>query len=105
MCKASDILGSLMLYGWQIFQLCVGTVLMGIELADRANLREKFTTNNERYREVCDVLSANVGTASERLLRLEPTVRALERYHLVASGRDCGTAGGSCFSHQPASLQ
>jgi hypothetical protein len=88
--QASDIFGSLMLYGRQIFQLCVGTVLVGMELADRANLRERFTTNNERYQEICNILTARVGMASERVLRLEPIVRALERYHFVASEMDTG---------------
>lgn len=54
--QVSDIFGSLMLYGRQIFQLCVGTVLVGIDLADRADLQEKFVTNNERYQKICNLL-------------------------------------------------
>ncbi|MEJ1968463.1 MAG: hypothetical protein WDN03_07510 [Rhizomicrobium sp.] len=88
--QASDIFGSLMLYGRQIFQLCVGTLLVGIDLAERADLQEKFVTNNERYQKICDLLQEKTGTPGEKLLGLTPTVQALERYRFVASAVDTG---------------
>jgi Apea-like HEPN len=88
--QTSDVSGSLMLYGRQIFQLCVGTLLVGIDLAERADLREKFIANNERYQQICQLLERKVVTASARLLSLAPTVRALERYRFVASGIEPG---------------
>jgi len=88
--QASDIFGSLILYGRQVFQICVSTLLVGSDLAQRANLHEKFITNNERYQKMCELLQAKEGTPSERLLSLEAIVRALERYRFVASYTDIG---------------
>jgi hypothetical protein len=88
--QVSDIFGSLMLYGRQIFRLCVGTLLVGIDLAERADLQEKFITNNERYEKICEMLQDKTCTASEKLLGLAPIIRALERYRFVASAIDTG---------------
>lgn len=77
--------GSLLLYGRQIFQLCVNTLLVGIELAERADLREKFVSNNERYQKICEVLQDEIRNAGEKLLSLAPIIRALERYRFVDS--------------------
>jgi hypothetical protein len=65
-------------------------LLVGSDLAQRANLHEKFITNNERYQKMCELLQAKEGTPSERLLSLEAIVRALERYRFVASYTDIG---------------
>ena len=90
--QIADIFGSLMLYGRQIFQLCVGTVLVGIDLAERADLQEKFITNNERFQKICELLKIETGAPGQKLLRLEPTVRAIERYRFVASAVSSGPA-------------
>lgn len=90
--QTSDLFGSLMLFGRQIFQLCVGTVLVGIDLADRANLQEKFVTNNERYQKICELLEVKTTSPNEKLLGLEPTIRAIERYQFVASNVSTGPA-------------
>lgn len=71
--QSVGLFGSLMLYGRQIFQLCVGTLLVGIDLAHRADLQEKFVSNNERYQKICDFLGSETGTPAEKLLALEPT--------------------------------
>src|SRR5437016_5351814 len=78
--------GSLLLYGRQIFQLCLGTLLIGIDLAERADLEEKFVSNNERYQRICDLLKAETRTPAEKLLSLEPTLSSLRRYQFVATG-------------------
>ncbi|MGY4303812.1 hypothetical protein ACVIJ6_001055 [Bradyrhizobium sp. USDA 4369] len=88
--QTSGIFGSLMLYGRHIFQLCVSTVLVGIDLAERAKLRERFVSNNERFQKLCDSLQSKSGTASDRLLGLAPTIRALEHYRFVGSVIDPG---------------
>jgi hypothetical protein len=88
--RVSDVFGSLMLYGRQIFQLCVGTLLVGIDLAEGADLTEKFVTNNERYQKICDLLEGKSDAAGQKLLSLVPTVQALERYYFVASGIETG---------------
>ncbi|MGY0576229.1 hypothetical protein ACTGJ9_038820 [Bradyrhizobium sp. RDM12] len=88
--QVTGIFGSLMLYGRQIFQLCVDTVLVGIDLAERADLREKLVSNNERFQKLCDLLQSKAGSAGERLLSLAPTLRALERYRFLANAPDPG---------------
>jgi hypothetical protein len=113
--QLSDLFGSLMLYGRQIFQLCVGTLLVGIDLAERADLREKFVTNNERYQRICDLLEGTIDTASKKISSLVPVVEALERYRFVASAVDAGpmlTAArlasiklAECGLHLPDSLE
>ena len=84
--QLSGLFGSLMLYGRQVFQLCLGTLLVGIDLADRADLEEKFVTNNERYQKICDLLKDIAGAPTERILSLEITLRALEKYQFIPSG-------------------
>jgi hypothetical protein len=84
--QSVGLFGSLMLYGRHIFQLCLGTLLVGIDLADRADLQEKFISNNERYEKICDLLKSETGTPAEKLVALEPTLRALQRYQFVPSG-------------------
>lgn len=88
--RLTDIFGSLMLFGRQVFRLCVGTLLVGIDLAERADLQEKFVSNNERYQKICDLLQGKVGAPSKRLLGLTPIMEALERYQFVASVNDTG---------------
>jgi hypothetical protein len=84
--QASGLFGSLILYGRQIFQLCLGTLLVGADLAERANLQEKFVTNNERFEKICRSLDASSSSPSARLSAIESTVRALEHYQFVPSG-------------------
>ena len=84
--QSVGLFGSLMLYGRQIFQLCLGTLLVGIVLADRADLQEKFVSNNERFQKICDLLRSETGTPAEKLVAVEPILRALQRYQFVASG-------------------
>jgi hypothetical protein len=80
------LFGSLILYGRQIFRLCLGTLLVGSDLAERADLQEKFVTNNERYQKICQLLEAEDATPNEKLNRIEPILLALRRYQFVASG-------------------
>jgi hypothetical protein len=84
--QASGLFGSLILYGRQIFQLCLATLLVGADLAERANLEEKLVTNNERFEKICRCLDVDIGTPGERLVITEPIIRALERYRFIPSG-------------------
>jgi hypothetical protein len=93
--QREGLFGPLILYGRQIFQLCLTTLLVGADLADRADLQEKFVTNNERYQKICDLLQAEGGTPAERLAGLEPTLRALKRYQFMGTG---GIATGAVIS-------
>jgi hypothetical protein len=84
--QSLGLFGSLILYGRQIFQLCLSTLLVGIDLADRADLQEKFVSNNERYQKICDLLKSETLTPAEKLVAIEPILRTLQRYRFVPSG-------------------
>lgn len=81
-----DIYGSLMLYGRQIFRLCLCTLLVGIDVAERADLQEKLISNRERYEKICRCLDSAETSAANRLLSIEALVRSLQRYHFMPEG-------------------
>ncbi len=83
---------SLLVYGRQVFQLCLGTVLSGAELAEKAGLQEKFVTNQERFGEICKLLGDAAIPARERLEKIEPIVFRCRKYMYVCEdGLEPGT--------------
>jgi len=84
--KISDgpLYRSLLSYGRQIFQLCLGALLVGADLAEQAGLEEKLVTNQERFVQICKILSDETIGACERLKHVAPTVAAVERYRFVS---------------------
>lgn len=74
---------SLLSYGRQVFQLCLGTLLVGAELAEKAGLEETLVTNQERFQKMCKVLADKTIPTSERLERIAPIVSATQQYRFV----------------------
>jgi hypothetical protein len=74
---------SLLSYGRQVFQLCLGTLLVGAELADSAGLAETLITNQERFQKICKMLADQTTPTSERLERIAPLVSATQQYRFV----------------------
>jgi hypothetical protein len=74
---------SLLSYGRQIFQLCLGTLLVGAALAENAGLEEKLVTNQERFQRICRVLGDTTTGARERLEQIAPIVAAIMQYQYV----------------------
>jgi len=74
---------SLLSYGRQVFQLCLGTLLVGAELAENAGLEEKLFTNQERFHKICKVLADKTIGPCERLERIAPIVAATQQYRFV----------------------
>lgn len=74
---------SLLSYGRQIFQLCLGAMLVGLDLAERANLAEKLVTNQERLQRICEVLSDTRSDPETALLSIRPIVHAASEYRYV----------------------
>jgi hypothetical protein len=74
---------SLLSYGRQVFQLCVGTLLVGAELAEKAGLEEKLVTNQERFQRICKMLADKTIATRERLERIAPIVGAIQQYRFV----------------------
>lgn len=74
---------SLFAYGTQAFRLCLGTLLVGSDLADRFGLEERLVTNQERYTELCRLFAKASLEPEERLQRAAEVVRVIERYRFV----------------------
>jgi hypothetical protein len=74
---------SLFSYGRQIFQLCLGTLLTGAELAENAGLEDKLVANQERFQKICMVLSDEKTGTRERLELIGPIVAAIKQYQYV----------------------
>lgn len=75
---------SLLSYGRQVFQLCVGTILVGAGLAADARLAERLVTNQERFEEICKILSDESEAGDERLRRSADKITAAERYRFLS---------------------
>lgn len=73
-----------LVYGRQIFQLCVGAILFGASLADDAGIAEKFVTNEERLRFICKTLDDESLPVSNRFKAIAQTVALIDNYRFVA---------------------
>ena len=58
---------SLLTYGRQIFRLCLGTLLMGADMAEQVGLEEKLVTNQERFEKICRTLDDEKVPPCDRL--------------------------------------
>lgn len=81
--KGKPMYHSLLSYGRQVFQLCVATLLVGAQLAERAGLEEKLVTNQERFERLCKIFDDQSISHIERLQQSAATVAAIERHWLV----------------------
>ena len=69
---------SLLAYGREIFQLCLGTVLTGASLSLRADLAAKLITNSERFKTICRTLNDDSLPLAERLEQFDQLARDLD---------------------------
>jgi len=74
---------SLVSYGRRVFQLCLGTLLAGAELAEDAGLAETLITNEERFQKVCRLLADKATPAMDRLEQADPIISVIEQYRYV----------------------
>ena len=74
---------SLISYGRQIFQLCVGSVLFGTHLAQRSKLHDKLTTNQERLELICKTLNDTSLVATDRFTAIDDIVATVEEYRYI----------------------
>lgn len=79
----SALYQSLLSYGREVFQLCLGTLLTGADLAERTCLKDKLSTNQERFQKVCEILADKTIGSRERFECVVPIVAAIERYRYV----------------------
>jgi hypothetical protein len=77
------MLRPLLSFGHQVFQLCVATLLVGAELAIRFRLEEKLVTNQERFVQICTILSDVTRKPQEKLANTSQMINAIERHRYV----------------------
>lgn len=75
---------SLISYGRQIFQLCVGSVLFGTHLAQRSELHDKLTTNQERLELICKILNDTSLGVADRFTAIDDIVATVDEYRYVS---------------------
>jgi len=75
---------SLLSYGRQIFQLCVGAVLFGTHLAHRSELQDKLTTNQERLELICKTLTDDSLTPANRFTAVDDVIATVDKYRYVS---------------------
>ena len=74
---------SLLAYGRQIFQLCVGTLLFGAHLGARAGLRDKLVTNQERFQFICKTLDDETLMVVDRFAAIDEAVALASEFRFV----------------------
>jgi hypothetical protein len=74
---------SLLSYGRRLFQLSLGTLLVGDKLAYIAGLAETLFTNQERFEKICQVLSNESLSPNECLIQIEPLISTIRQYQFV----------------------
>jgi hypothetical protein len=74
---------SLLAYGRQIFQLCVGALTFGAYLAERAGLQDKLVTNQERFELICKTLNDGALGAPDRFAAIDDTVALIDEFRFV----------------------
>jgi hypothetical protein len=87
---------SLLTYGRQVFQLCVGALLFGAHLGARAGLRDKLVTNQERFQFICKTLDDESLTVVDRFAAIDETVALTSEFRFVReTGLSIDTLVGS----------
>lgn len=87
---------SLISYGRQIFQLSVGSVLFGTHLAQRFELHEKLTTNQERFELIFKTLNDSSLGAADRFTSIDDVVATVDECrHVWDAGLRLETMLGS----------
>ena len=90
----------LLTYGRQIFRLCVGTLLFGAHLAERAGLQKQFVTNQERFQSVSKTFDDQSTPIEDRFAAAEELVADLDEYRFVAeTGLHITTMIGASFGN------
>jgi hypothetical protein len=74
---------SLLTYGRQIFQLCVGTLLFGDQLAKHAGLPDILVTNQERFESICKILDDDSSPVPDRFAAIDATVALMSDFRYV----------------------
>ncbi len=74
---------SLLSFGREVFQACVGALAFGARIGQKYGLAEKLITNQERFEEINRTLDAQLASPAEGLRLIADRVEAINRYRLV----------------------
>jgi hypothetical protein len=80
---ADNLYQSLLAYGRQIFQLCVGTLLFGDHLARCAGLQEILVTNQERFESICKTFDDTSLPISDRFTAIDSVIALIDEFRYV----------------------
>ena len=72
-----------LIYGRQIFQLCVGAVLFGASLSKDAGIADKFVTNEERLQSICKTLNDESLPVADRFGAITDTVTLVDNFRFI----------------------
>lgn len=73
----------LLVFGREIFRLCVGAITHGAYLAESRDIAAKLKTNGERFEELCRVLDAGPISDAKRAIEIRRLVNEINRYRFV----------------------
>jgi len=73
----------LLVFGREIFCLCVAAITHGAHLAESRNIAAKLKTNSERFEELCRVLDEGSMSDAKRAIEIRRLVSEINRYRFV----------------------
>jgi hypothetical protein len=73
----------LLVFGREIFRLCVAAITHGAHLAESRNIAAKLKTNSERFEELCRVLDEGPMSDARRAIEIRRLVSEINRYRFV----------------------
>jgi hypothetical protein len=73
----------LLVFGREIFRLCVGAITHGAYLAESRDIAAKLKTNSERFEELCRVLDEGPMSDAKRAIEIRRLVSEINRYRFV----------------------
>lgn len=73
----------LLVFGREIFRLCVAAITHGAHLAESRNIAAKLKTNSERFEELCRALDEGPMSDAKRAIEIRRLVSEINRYRFV----------------------
>lgn len=73
----------LLVFGREIFRLCVAAITHGAYLAESRNIAARLKTNSERFEELCRVLDAGPMSDVRQELEIRRLIAEIDRYRFV----------------------
>lgn len=73
----------LLVFGREIFRLCLAAITHGAYLAESRDIAAKLKTNGERFEELCKILDAGPTNETTRALEVSRLVGEINRYRFV----------------------